>query len=449
MNCKPLFQFNLYNALTWIIRILTGATFIFSGFVKAIDPWGTLYKLTDYMGALHLPVYRNILIVATFALCAYEFTIGVFLLLGCFRKSAPWLAALLMGVMLPLTLWIAIKNPVEDCGCFGDAFIIGNWTTFWKNVVLCCLIGWLIKFNSSCRCLISIPVQWLGLLLTISYIVAISMVGYLYQPLIDFRPYKVGENLIDDATENGDEKTGEKISFIYSKDGEEKRFGLDDELPDEESGWVFVRRETDPQINITVKSGTTSPSVNGKDTERNFRIWDDGGESDVTEEVMTGNDKILLLMMPDLKDVSIATTWQINSLYTWAEEHNIEFIGIVNGSEEAIANWRDLSLADYPIYTADDTQIKMVARGNPAVVYINDGKIVWKSTLRALGITDFQSSEASDTPEAFARDNKSILFNITGVYLILIALLVFFSFIPYRRLFVNKTDMTPATKIEK
>ena len=41
--------------IVWALRIAVGATFIFSGFVKAIDPWGLIYKISEYMAVWGLP----------------------------------------------------------------------------------------------------------------------------------------------------------------------------------------------------------------------------------------------------------------------------------------------------------------------------------------------------------------------------------------------------------
>ena len=107
--------------VTWIIRVLVGGVFIFSGFVKAVDPWGTLYKVEEYLNVMGIGLWHSIVVAGVFLLCAFEFTIGIFLILGCYRRSAPWLAFITMCFMLPLTLWIAVFNPVADCGCFGEA----------------------------------------------------------------------------------------------------------------------------------------------------------------------------------------------------------------------------------------------------------------------------------------------------------------------------------------
>lgn len=424
--------------LTWLLRLIVGGTFIFSGFVKAIDPWGTLYKLQDYMAAMHLPDYPNLLLVAAFLLFGYEFCVGVFLLLGCFRRSAPVCAALFMGVMLPLTLWIAVWDPVADCGCFGDFIHISNWATFWKNVVLSAAVIWLLAYNHKVKWLIRPHLQWIAFILSGLYVIFIGLCGYIYQPLLDFRPYPRGSLLVehdsadDEEGEDADDET-ENISLIYSRNGVEKAFSIYDELPSEEEGWVFVRRE----IEESDDSGNDQPTaaaenpVDASDSESQstFRVWSDDGEEDITDDVILRHGSQLILFMPELRLVSVATTWQINSLYTWASRHEIDMIAVVSGTPEEIAEWRDLSLAAYPLYTAEDTEIKMVVRGNPAVVYLQDGHVVWKTTLRALGTEDFLSPTASPDPAAYRRNNHALLYNSTMLYIILLAVLAFASHI--------------------
>jgi len=421
--------------LTWMARVVVGVTFIFSGFTKSVDPWGTLYKIQDYLAAMGLDVWTNLLIVGAFMLCAGEFALGGMLLFGCYRKATPILLTAVMAVMLPLTLWIAIADPVADCGCFGDALIISNWGTFWKNVVLSLLSIWLLKYNEKARCLITPYMQWLGITATGIFIVIVEFFGYSIQPLIDFRPYKVGGPIVE-LTENDD--NDEEFVFVYEKEGKRQDFSIDN-LPDESEGWVFVDRKALKQET----SGKNNRSQQNAHS-LNFRIWSEDGEEDITAEVAAPEGKRLFLMMPELAQVSIATTWQINSLYTWANQNNIDMIAVVNGNEKEIEQWRDLSLASYPIYTADDTQIKEVVRGNPAVVYTDNGKIVWKSSLRALNTDDFLAPGTSADPKSFLRDDNKILRDITIGYIIILAALVFLSFTPSvaRLLFHKKTDTT-------
>ena len=185
--------------LTWIMRVVTGAVFLFSSTVKAIDPWGSIYKFEEYFQVLGMQLPYNLLVTSVFVLCIYEFLIGIFLLTGSFRRSAPVMALVFMAVMLPLTLWIAIANPVDDCGCFGDALIIGNWETFFKNLILTAAFVWLLKFNTKARTLVLPAIQWILIVSSSAYVFVIGEIGYLTQPMIDFRKYPAGTVLADNS----------------------------------------------------------------------------------------------------------------------------------------------------------------------------------------------------------------------------------------------------------
>lgn len=366
----------IIKTVTWILRVLCGGLFVFSGFVKAIDPWGTFFKIEEYLGAFGLPMPFAIMRMAVFGLCAVEFIVGCFLLLGCFRKSCPVFAGLLMMFFLPLSLWIATENPVADCGCFGDAWQVSNWFSFWKNVVITAGIGWLLKYNISTGCLISPYFQWLAVVASGIFIVLIELIGFFYQPLIDFRNYPKGTNL-------------------------------------------FATHEADDYHGIDV-----------------FDI--DTGD-DLTEEADISSGKELVVMIPKVSMVSPATTWKLNSLYEWSQENDVKMIGVVSGSKEEIEEWEDLSMAEYPLYLADDTAIKEVVRGNPGVVYVVDGKIVWKTTLASIDVDDFLSGDFAGDAASLGRDNEAILKNISVIYLIVMGFLVGISLTPsLSRIFMRK-----------
>ena len=404
---------------TWIIRLAVGSVFMFSGFAKAIDPYGTLYKVDAYLASMSLDIWPNLELVGVFALCAAEFLVGVFILTGCFRRSTAIIAAIIMAFMLPLTLWIAVSDPVDDCGCFGDALLISNWATFWKNVALTAAIAWLVVYNKKCHWLVTPALQWIAFVATSIFIVIIELFGYISQPLIDFRPYKQGEPIID--FENQAHAEEPQFIFIYEKDGIRKEFRDTDVLPEESEGWEFVDRKELPH-----QQPKASTSENGK----SLRIWDKTGEEDVTEEAIDEKGMELLVMMPNLKEVSPATTWKLNSLYEWSIKNNVFMAAVVSGTPDEIDEWEDLSMASYPIFTADDTQIKEVVRGNPAVVYLVDGKIEWKSSLAAINIDDFLSPGTSTDAMTFGTDNMRILRNCLYTYLTIMAVLVFLSFTP-------------------
>lgn len=400
--------------ITWCLRLLVGGVFIFSGFVKAIDPWGTIYKLNDYLAAFHLSMPFAAVLLAAFSLFAAEFLCGVFLCTGCFRRFSPWLAAAFMIIMLPLTLWIAISDPVADCGCFGDAWVISNWATFWKNVLISLAVVWLLKFSSKSGWLITPFLQWLSFLASALFILSIGLIGYICQPLLDFRPYPVGSGLITDADIRSNQMP--EMEFIYEKNGEKKTF-TESNLPDESEGWSFVER---------LEKNQKNEHADG------LSIWDEQGE-DVTADVLASATDHIIIFMPELNHVSSANIWLINSLETWCDNLGIDIFAVVGAAPEDVDAWRDVSMADYPIYTAEDTSIKEIVRGNPAVVYLKDGIISWKSTLRALDTDDFLAADTPKEPMSFARDNSLILRNILALYAIVMALLVIASFMPRLR----------------
>ena len=151
----------LIKWLVFLSRLVVGGTFVFSGFVKALDPYGTAYKFEDYFSAFHLEFLSSFTTLFAVALAVVEFLLGVHLLFGSYRKSTPRLVFLFLCVMTPLTLYLAIANPISDCGCFGDAVHLSNWATFFKNVVLLGLTVFLLYTNKRLRGLYNKEVQWL------------------------------------------------------------------------------------------------------------------------------------------------------------------------------------------------------------------------------------------------------------------------------------------------
>lgn len=422
----------LIRVIIWILRIFVGGLFLFSGFTKGIDVWGTLYKFKDYFGALGYGVWDGLNLFGVFSLCIVEFITGFCILFGCFRRGAPIVALAIMVLMLPLTLWLAVANPIADCGCFGDALKLTNWQTFYKNLVLTAAIIWLVVYNARVRWLVSPYLQWIAVVVTGAYIFLIALIGYHYQPLIDFRPYKTGTPLIEDSGEESDMDEDDLLRFVYEKDGERKTFTIDDVLPDEDDGWTFVERYYDTLSNdgdAGLAGGIKTPKAPDAAPEKSIRFYDENGREDVTDYIIGGG-RQLIMMIPSIADISAAKTWKINSLYDWCEANGIEMMATVGGNPLEIRRFRDLSLAEYPIYTSDDTAIEEVVRGNPGIIYLEDGIIKWKSALAAINVDDFKNPEVTDNPMNFARDNRHILLTITWIYLLATALLILLSFIP-------------------
>lgn len=406
------------TVMTWLMRAAVGVTFTVSGLSKGIDPWGTYYKMTEYLQAMgiHVSEWGNTVLALSFALFSLEFFIGVSLLTGSFRKASPIMGSLVMAVMLPLTLWIAIADPVADCGCFGDFLVISNWATFIKNVFLSIGFVWLLKFNSKCGCLIAPYLQWLMTVASLAFIATVGYIGYWNQPLVDFRPFKTGTRLL---AEDEDSEYEPVYTFVYERDGETKEIGEDDDIPDESEGWRFVRRE----------ENAFQQASSGKDDKGGeFRIWSEDGKHDLTPDLATDS-RQLILMVSDINELSMAAGWKINALYDMAEKEDVEFFAVAAGSPSQIERWRDLTSGQYPIYTAEDTSIKELVRGNPALVATDKGLIVWKSALSALRIDDEGDLDVMKPIAGTDTDGVTLLAAFAAIFVSFLATLSLASFV--------------------
>jgi triosephosphate isomerase len=105
------------------------------------------------------------------------------------------LVLLLMSVMTLITLWLAVANPISDCGCFGDALVLTNWQTFFKNVILLVLSLAVWKWPLSMVRFLSRSKQWIVINYTAVFILVVSGWSLYDLPYFDFRPYHIGANI--------------------------------------------------------------------------------------------------------------------------------------------------------------------------------------------------------------------------------------------------------------
>ena len=237
-----------------ICRLVLAVTFIFSGFVKAVDPLGMQYKLHDYAVAMNLdrwvPDWATL--AAAVLLGLFEFSIGIYLLFAIRRKRTALLTAIFMAIMTLLTVWIAIANPVSDCGCFGDAIVLTNEQTLLKNIVLMAAAAVVLIWPLRMPRLISKSNQWIVRNYAGLFILIVSTISLYDLPMFDFRPYHIGANLRKGMEiPNGAEEPEFSTTFIMQKDGVQKEFTLDN-YPD--STWTFVDSHT-----VQTKEGYVPP----------------------------------------------------------------------------------------------------------------------------------------------------------------------------------------------
>ena len=296
---------------------------IFSGFVKAVDPMGTQYKLYHYLTALHLQMLTPdfLLLGASVILSAIEFGLGICLFFGIRKTMSTTLTLIMMLIMTPLTLWVAWADPVSDCGCFGDAIVLTNWESFGKNVILLLMAIIVRRWPHDIVRFISTSSQWIATNYSAIFIIAISGWSLYDLPYLDFRPYHIGTDL----------KTG----WQEMMEGKESPYAE-----------FFIQRT------------------------------DDG--EDITDSLLSNKGYLFLLVAPHVEKADDSQLDLINQMYEYAEDHEYPFYALTASGEKGIERWRDMTGAEYPFCQTDETTLKTIIRSNPGLLLLKDGVIIRK-----------------------------------------------------------------------
>ncbi len=356
------------SILVNLSRALLALTFIFSGFVKAIDPLGSQYKIAEYLEAVQLSAYIPdwAQLILSVGLSAIEFTLGMMLLLAIRRRLACKLSLIMMVVMTLVTLWLTVSNPIQDCGCFGDVIHLTNTQTFIKNIILltaaiilACWPLYQIRFVSKTN-------QWIAFYFTIFFIVTASTLSLYHLPIFDFRPYYIGQNIKKGMEiPKGAKLTTYKTTFICEKNGVTKEF-TENDYPYNDSTWVF--KDTHQEI---LEKGYEPPI-------HDFSITDEKTGEDLTDSILTKDGYTFLLIAPVLERADDSNFGEIDAIYEYAKENGYGFYGLTASTDKAVKHWRDITGAEYPFYTMDGTTLKTIIRSNPGLILLYKGTIINK-----------------------------------------------------------------------
>lgn len=349
-----------------VCRFLLAVLFIFSGFVKAVDPLGSYYKIQDYLTAFGMGSWFPFYLPLLFAilLSTLEFSVGVCLFFGIRRKFATTMALLLMVVMTPLTLYLAVANPVSDCGCFGDAWVLTNWETFGKNVVLLIAAVSVFKGGRLIIRFITSKMAWMVSMYTFFFITALSFYCLNNLPILDFRPYKIGNNIkAGMEIPEGAKPSVFESRFILEKDGQRREFTLDN-YPD--STWTFVETHT------VLKEKGYEPPIH------EFSIVSIATGEDLTDSILSDKGYTFLLIAHRIEEADDSNIDLINEIYDYSVEHGYGFYALTSSPEEQIEQWRDKTGAEYPFCQMDDITLKTIIRSNPGLLLMKEGTILNK-----------------------------------------------------------------------
>ncbi len=354
-----------------LFRILVGLVFVYSGFVKGIDPLGTVYRMDDYFLAFNMPVFMAFSLYLTVFLCMLEFTIGISLLFNLWIRKTSWILLPMMIFFTILTFFDAVYNIVPDCGCFGDALKITNVQTFIKNVVLMGLVLPIFAWRKKYRSLL--PSSGDFALLTVIAVAFLSMSVYCYRhlPLIDFMGWKVGNRV---------NKTEVKpvtfyVTYKNKKTGEEKEY-VSPNYPWNDSvwlaDWIFKsQRVVDPN----------------KEQGMVLRVEDQFG-GDFTSAVLDNPDYQFILVAYDLNRANRDGFHKILPLFKKSMADGYSFICLTNSLPAEIKKFRMENGTAFDYYNSDDVVLKTMVRSNPGLILLKDGIVIGK-----WGFRDFPSYE--------------------------------------------------------
>ena len=356
------------KAVNHISRIILGITFIFSGFAKGIDPLGWSYKFTDYLNVMGMEWLIWAALPLGVLLSFAEFVIGVALLFNLFLRFFSILALMFMAFFLPLTLWIALKNPVTDCGCFGDALIISNWETFCKNIVLTVFAIIVFVARKKMTTLLNIKFnRVLGGIFVLTYIFLVYY-SYNHLPVLDFRPYKVGVNISESMIipEGAKQDVYEYIFYYENKNtGEIKQFSEDNYPWQDTINWEFSDMES------SIKEKGYEPPI------RDFTIETPNG-NDIADYFLSDENFVFILVAYNLHKSSSKPQEKINELADWALQNGMSFICLTSTSPDEIRKFANENGAPYEFFNCDETTLKTIIRSNPGLIVIKKGTILGK-----------------------------------------------------------------------
>ena len=403
-----------------LCRIIVGIVFIYSGFVKGIDPLGSDYKFTDYFNAFGMGWMKATTLFFSFALSLAEFLIGIALLFNLWVSRMAWGSLLFMAFFTPLTLVLALTNPVSDCGCFGDAMILTNWQTFWKNIILLLLAIMIFVYRKEYKSSLPLMGQFSFLTLAGAGMLCLSIYCYRHLPVLDFRPYAVGKNITESMRlPEGAEPDQYEVTLKYKN----KQTGEIRSFTEENYPWQdTLNWEYESSSERLVKKGYITPIHD--------LVIEHPTLGNITEEILEDDNYTILAVAYNLNQSDTQYQPAINRLAEYAREKGIRFYGLTSSSERDIEAYKKRNHVPYEFCTADEIQLKTMIRSNPGVIILREGTILDKWAGK--DVPDVKELQDTDLT-AYCVYSREQMQRIYLVYSIILLFFVAYLLIPRRK----------------
>ena len=362
------------NRLNYTLNVLArwavGLVFLFSSFVKGVDPMGTTFKIQEYMtawniGSLTFEWALPLAGMMSVAMICAEFVVGILLITNAYRRLSAWLLVLMMAFFTVTTLVDAVTNKVTDCGCFGDAVKLTNWQTFWKNIALDVPTVW-IFLTRNLRYRRRFERDGIILLVSIAAMVVFEMYNIKHEPVIDFRPWKVGNKMMDTDSTEGMQSY---VTYRNTATGETEEF---------ESAQL-MQRMADPEWAATWEWESSRVVDPREIAAPGFAMLDLEGEDHATD-LLPAEDGLLIVTVHHLEDVDENGVRTIRAAQRTAEDNALKIVMLTAALPEEVPTWlADHNISGLDYLFADATAIETMMRGNPGLMYIKDATVISKT----------------------------------------------------------------------
>ena len=365
------------DILLWISRIFVGLLFIFSGLIKANDPMGFGYKLQEYFHVFNLTFFNDYSAWIAIVICALEIILGILLLLGIARKSVAWGLLLLIIFFTFLTFYSAFFNVVTSCGCFGDAIPLTPWQSFIKDLILLAFIG--IIFIKRDKITPLFKISFANNVLTLFAIIFAFGAGiytYKYLPILDFLPYKVGNNLpsLMKVPEGAPQDEFEHIYNLKNKQSGETKKVTDKEYMSqkiwEDENWEIAG---EPVTKLIRKGYQVAIP--------DLMISDNEGK-DFTQEIVENPHYNFVVTSVDVTKFSptdfLALDKINQTIKSISEEYNIRAVLLTASASADVEYLNDQLDLVLETFYADAVPLKSMVRSNPGVMLLQNGVVIQK-----------------------------------------------------------------------
>ena len=353
-------------------RLFVGLLFIFSGLIKINDPVGFSFKLDEYFGptVFNIDYLLPYVLPLSIFIVVLEVLLGVFLLIGLKKKFTIYSLFGMIVFFTFLTWYSAYFNKVTDCGCFGDAIKLTPWESFTKDLILLVFIIIIMLGIKYVKPIFNNKILYFIPLASLLFCVLILNQVLSHLPLIDFRPYKIGNNIIENMIIPEDSKKAVfKYDWLFNVEGEKKIISTSGNFPSVEGDFISVETEL-------LEEGYEPPI-------HDFSMELD--DVDYTDDLMQ-EENLLIFVLYNISKMEPKAIDNLKTSMSLAMNNNYKIIGLTASGKDDVNNFKSNFLVDLDFYFCDETALKTIVRSNPAAMKLHKGTIIQKAHWN-----DFQS----------------------------------------------------------